>query len=107
MPEMPTEVLEKLTAEGQKRLADGQSLAEGMVGLLQEAYKLGWIDGSAKRHALDEAAYGASGRRERREREVDCPHAHTFFRKADETFLEQQGCLDCNEWLDPVRLRRR
>lgn len=27
-------------------------------------------------------------------------------KKTDDTFLPRHGCLDCNVWIDPVRLRR-
>jgi hypothetical protein len=35
-----------------------------------------------------------------------CAHLNTVTQPADETFLERRGCLDCNQWLDPVRLRK-
>jgi hypothetical protein len=34
-----------------------------------------------------------------------CSHLHTTVQAADETFYERRGCLDCNCWLDPVRLK--
>jgi len=33
-----------------------------------------------------------------------CPHKRILVRPGDETFLPQRGCLDCNTWLDPVRV---
>ena len=35
-----------------------------------------------------------------------CKHERIVVRPADDTFHEQRGCLDCNQWLDPVRLKR-
>ena len=35
-----------------------------------------------------------------------CPHVNVIVCRANDTFLERRGCLDCNEWLDPVRLTK-
>ncbi len=37
-----------------------------------------------------------------------CPHCggHNLIEKsADESFLARLGCLDCDEWLEPVKLK--
>ena len=36
----------------------------------------------------------------------DCPHNRIITQPGSETFLPRRGCLDCNEWLEPVRLVR-
>jgi len=41
-----------------------------------------------------------------RARALSCPHKRVLVRPGDETFHAQRGCLDCDTWLDPVRLRR-
>jgi hypothetical protein len=33
-----------------------------------------------------------------------CPHVNVIVCPANDTFLARRGCLDCNEWLDPVGL---
>jgi hypothetical protein len=35
----------------------------------------------------------------------ECLHAHITTRAADEIFHERRGCLDCNQWLEPERLK--
>ena len=38
-----------------------------------------------------------------------CPHCggHNLIEKAaDETFFARLGCLDCDKWLEPVKLKR-
>jgi hypothetical protein len=34
-----------------------------------------------------------------------CAHTRTITKEADETFEARTGCLDCGEWLQPVRLK--
>ena len=37
---------------------------------------------------------------------LTCIHEHTIMQKGDETLCSRVGCLDCNAWLDPVRLKK-
>lgn len=36
-----------------------------------------------------------------------CSGQNLIEKKADELFLRRLGCLDCDEWLEPVMLRER
>lgn len=35
-----------------------------------------------------------------------CPHERTIRHEGDETTYGRLGCLDCDAWLEPVRLRK-
>lgn len=37
---------------------------------------------------------------------ADCFHSRTIEQPGDETFHPRLGCLDCDTWLQPVRLRK-
>lgn len=35
-----------------------------------------------------------------------CGSTNLITKPGDETFLSRVGCLNCDRWIDPVRLRR-
>lgn len=39
------------------------------------------------------------------ERHATCSHEHIYIRAEDELFHEQRGCLDCDRWLEPLRMK--
>ena len=34
-----------------------------------------------------------------------CPHLRRVTKPGDDRFEDREGCLDCDTWLEPVRLR--
>ena len=34
-----------------------------------------------------------------------CPHKNKITHPEDETFYSREGCVDCNTWLQPVRIK--
>ena len=70
--------------------------------LLRSRYRDGECDAMALRdfsnsvEEIEKELYG--------EDYEECRHERILTMKSDGTFRERRGCLDCDRWIDPVRL---
>ena len=70
--------------------------------LLLSRYK----DGECDSFSVSEFESAVNDIKQKLGAEYECKHSRIITKPGDETFLPQRGCLDCNKWLDPVRLRK-